>query len=231
MRFMFGRTRRECSLRERRNESSETGTMLLALCHRCWTWIEPKHDRCVECGNALDLHQPDPGQAELTSLFGLPLTVLGEVSLKRPRLPSFGVLAALENGLLFLPDLRQLPSGGYMSIEHGKTSLTGPARVGFWSLFARRTATISSSETVAAVRPPLTSDAAVERFLDSPGALFISRPSIVRVIQRGAMFRVERKPGKTVAFRIESSPLAVRDHLRKVLDHPAWKGVAAAVAG
>lgn len=205
--------------------------MLLALCHRCWTWIEPKHDRCVECGLTLDLHQPDPDLPALKSLFGSPLTVLGEVSLKRPRLPSFGVLAALENGLLFLPDLRQLPSGGYAAIEHGKNSWTGPARSGFWSLFARRTATVASSETVAAVRPPLTSDTAVERFLDSPGALFISRASIVRVIHRGTMFRVERKPGKTVAFRVESSPQAVRDHLRNVLDHAAWKGVAAAVAG
>lgn len=205
--------------------------MLLALCHRCWTWIEPKHERCVECGDTLDLHQPDPDLAELKSRFGSPLGMLGEVSLKRPRLPSFGVLAALENGLLFLPDLRQLPSGGYTAIEGGNSPAAGSARISFWSLFTRRTLAEMSTEASSVIRPSLTADTAAERFLDSPGALFIPRETIIRIVQRGTMFRVERKPGKTVAWRIESPSLVVRDNVRKLLDHPGWKSVPVAAAG
>lgn len=205
--------------------------MLLALCHRCWTWIEPKHDRCVECGSTLDLHQPDPDVAELKSLFGAALGVAGEVSLKRPRLPSFGALTVFENGLLFLPDLRQLPTGGYTAVEGGQGQTTGPSRTGFWSLFSRRTQSATSSDVISIVRPPLTEESAAGRFLDSPGALFIPREGIVRIIQRGTMFRVERKPGRTVAWRIESPAADFRVNLRHFLDHPCWRAVPLAAAG
>lgn len=205
--------------------------MLLALCHRCWTWIEPKHERCVECGHVLDLQQPDPELSELKTLLGAPLVVLGEVSIKRPRLPAAGTLTAMEQGFLFLPDLRQLPTGGYTALESGSREAAGVARGSFWSLFTRKMQAAASTEAVVAVRPLLTEDSAAERFLDSPGALFIPRDAILRIILRGTMFRVERKPGKTVAWRIESPPAVLREHLHRLLDHPGWRAVTVAGVG
>ena len=190
--------------------------MLLALCHRCWTWIEPKHERCVECGYTLDLHQPDPDPVTLQSLFGHPLGTLGEVSLRRSRLPAFGVLSAWDHGLLFLPDLRQLPSGGYAAIEGGNSQTSGSSRPGFWNLFARRTQIVPIAEACSVVRPELTIEQAVERFFDSPGALFVSRASLVRIIQRGTMLRVERQPGKTAVWQIESPFHVFQDNLARL---------------
>ena len=45
------------------------------------------------------------------------------------------------------------------------------------------------------------------------------------------MFRVERKPGRTVAWRLESPPAIVRDNVRKLLEHPDWRAVVVAGAG
>jgi hypothetical protein len=201
--------------------------MLLALCHRCWTWMEPKQERCVECGGAVNLREPDPDPSELKTLFGESLCVIGEVSLKRPKLPSFGVLSAFDHGLLFLPDLRQLPSGGFVAIEHADRPGSQP---GFWSLFTRRTHAAGTG-VVPVVRPKLASEEAVDRFLDSPGALFIPRGAIVRILQRGSLLRVERKPGRTVAWRLESPLAAVQQQFRAVKDQPTWAKVAMLLSG
>ena len=177
--------------------------MLLALCHRCWTWMEPKHERCVECGGGINLHDPDPPPEDIRKLFGVAAGILGEASLKRPRLPSFGTLSSFENGLLFLPDLRELPTGGLAAVEGNHGRGAGSSPIGFWSLFSRRTAPEKASTPEA--RPPLTEDESVTRFVESPGALFVHRESIHRIVHRGTLLRVERKPGRTVAFRVESA--------------------------
>jgi hypothetical protein len=204
--------------------------MLLALCHRCWTWMEPKHERCVECGGVIQLQEPDPSPDEIRALMGPSLGVLGEVSLKRPRLPSFGTLSAHDNGLLFLPDLRELPTGAVAAIEEPNGRRTPRLRSSFWNLFSRKSAA-TAIETAPAVRPALSESAAAERFLDSPGAMFVRRETIIRLIQRGALLRVERKPGRTVGFRIESSPIIVADHVRRLGAHSAWSGVAVTALG
>ena len=141
------------------------------------------------------------------------------------------MLTAFKNGLLFLPDLRQLPSGGYTAIDDANGQLTGSQRAGFWNLFTRRTQPAVSTGIDSVVRPPITAESAAERFLDSPGALFVQRETILRIIQRGRMFRVERKPGRTVAWRLESPPAIVRDNVRKLLEHPDWRAVVVAGAG
>jgi hypothetical protein len=196
--------------------------MLLALCHRCWTWMEPKHERCVECGAAFSVRQPDPDAAALRTLFGESLVVLGEASIKRPRLPSFGVLSAFEHGLLFLPDVRELPSGGIVAVEPD-TSAVGSHHSGFWNLFSRRTP--SALGTLPVVRPKLSTESAVNRFLDSPGALFVSRETIVRISQRGVVFRIERKPGRTVVWRLESPLAVVQEALLRWKAHPEWSQI------
>lgn len=189
--------------------------------------MEPKHERCAECGGTVNLREPDPDPTELKTLFGESLHVIGEVTLKRPKLPSFGVLSAFDNGLLFLPDLRQLPSGGFAAIEHADRPAS---QTGFWSLFSRRTQS-SGMGVVPVVRPKLAADAAVDRFFESPGALFIPRDAIQRILQRGSLLRVERKPGRTVAWRLESPLAAVQQQFRAVEDHPTWTKVAILLSG
>ena len=196
--------------------------MLLALCHRCWTWIEPKHDRCVECGSPVELEDPDPASDELQSVFGTPLFVLGEVSLNRAKLPSFGPLSAYTDGLLFLTDLRTLPRGGIVAADHAPRNLHGLP--GFWNRLVRRQG-VSPGNTER-VRPCLPAATAVTSFFNSPGAMFIPRAAIVRIQHRGSLLRVERKPGRTVAWHIESSPSEMRDGLLRLKADPAWCRVA-----
>jgi hypothetical protein len=194
--------------------------MLLALCHRCWTWMEPKQDRCVECGQPVNLHEPDPDAAALRMLIGDPLLVIAEVTISRPKLPAGGVLSAYSEGLLFLPDVRILPSGGIVAVFPGEPTSTAPLS-GFWNLFSRRTRTVGDDRTPAD-RALLATASAAERFLDSPGAMLIRRETISRIQQRGRVLRVERKPGRTAAFRIESPLPSVVENLNSLRQATGW---------
>lgn len=202
--------------------------MLVTLCQHCWSWMEPRHERCVECGETLDLLQPDPVPSELKALLGSVLATLGEVSLKRPRLPSSGVLTAFENGLFFLPDLRQLPSGGIVAVEFEPRPTAGNARPGIWNLFSRRSTPTISSEPKIFSRSLMTAETAATRFLESPGALFIARKTIVRIVQRESMLRIERKPGKTLTWKIESPSTITWNMMRKLQRDTAWRSVSVA---
>lgn len=186
--------------------------------------MEPKHERCVECGGVFNQADLDPDPAELQALIGGGLCVISEVSLKRPRLPGYGVLSAHAGGLLFLPDLRELPTGGLVAVEPAARLTAGGVRAGFWNLFSRRMQTVAESPA-AIVRPQLTAAAAAEQLLNRPGAVFIPRNAIVRVQQRGALLRVERKPGRTVAWRLESPLPCVQQQLRQLFGQPGWTGV------
>lgn len=205
--------------------------MLVTLCHRCWTWIEPKHERCVECGCPIDLHEPDPNSEQLRDLFAAPICGIAEVSLQRnAHLPSVGTLSAFDNGLLFLPDLRQLPSGGLSAVEPATSISREATRPGFWNLLIRRTSD-SVIDAPAGVRPELSLDCAVERFLDNPGALFIRREAVLRVFQRGTMLRIERKPGRTAVFRINSPLNLFRDMIARWRSSPPWQSVPMMING
>ncbi len=194
--------------------------MLLALCHHCWAWIEPKHDRCVECGHTVNLREADPDAAALQALFGPALMVLGEMTINRPKLPAVGCLTAFTHGLLFLPDLRVLPSGGIVPLNAVEE---GPSRGKLWKFFSRHH-TSGNSQTMED-RPLLPVETAVERFFDSPGALFVRRDTIQRIQQRATTLRIERKPGRTVAFRIESGWPHTAENLRHLITLPAWSKV------
>ena len=176
--------------------------------------MEPKHERCVECGCPVDLQEPDPDPTEFQELLSQPIGMIAEVSLKRAELPSSGTLTAFENGLVFLPDLRQLPSGGLTAVDAAEGTASEACRPGFWTLLMRRT-TDAVAEGPEVPRPALTLESASERFLDSPGGLFIRREAIVHVLQRGNLLRVERKPGRTVVFRTHSRIAAVKATLLK----------------
>jgi hypothetical protein len=207
------------------------GIMLVTLCHRCWTWIEPKHERCVECGCPIDLHEPDPSEEHLRDIFAAPICGIAEVTLQRhANLPSLGMLTAFDNGLLFLPDLRQLPSGGMSAVEPATTLSRETTLPGFWNLLIRRT-TDSIIDAPAGVRPELSLDSAVERFLDSPGALFIRREAVLRVFQRGTMLRIERKPGRTAVFRINSQLSQLKDVVARWRSSPFWQSVPMMING
>jgi hypothetical protein len=184
--------------------------------------MEPKHERCTECGGGLNLHEPDPDPETLRNVFGAEIGLLCEASLKRPRLPSFGTLSSFEHGLLFLPDLRELPTGGLAAVE-GHRPKSGSASIPFWNLFARRTA--PEQITALEPRPPITAGEAASRFLDTPGALFIPQDSILRMVHRGTLLRIERKPGRTVAFRIENAAAVIRDGFLELHSRPGWKRI------
>jgi hypothetical protein len=186
--------------------------------------MEPKHERCVECGGVFSQMDLDPDPRELQSLVGIGLGVISDVSLKRPRLPGHGALWAHEGGLLFLPDLRELPTGGLVAVEPAAPPTAGGIRPGFWHLFSRRGPTVVDSP-VTLVRPQLSADDAVERLLNSPGALFIPRNAIMRMQHRGTVLRVERKPGRTIVCRLESPPSSVHLELRRLFTQPGWASV------
>jgi|GEM_PF-799695 len=196
--------------------------MLLAMCHRCWTWMEPKHERCVECGQSVNLQEPDPDDSALGELFGDALLVIAEVTLSRPKLPTSGLLAAYAGGLLFLPDVRTLPTGGLVAAP--SVSAAGKLRNGFWSLFAQRPAT-KSEEAAVTERPLLSTAVAATSFLETPGALFVRRESIRRLQLRGDVFRVERHPGRTLAFRVEAPLPDLVDQLQRLKATTGWSGV------
>lgn len=198
--------------------------MLLALCHRCWSWMEPKQDRCVECGQTVNLHEADPDAAALAALIGAPLLVVAEVTISRPKLPAGGVLAAYAEGLLFLPDVRTLPTGGIAAITPGEPA-SATSLAGFWNLFAKRVRPAGVEHTQLD-RPLLSTEAVVERFFDSPGALFICRKTIARIQQRGTVLRVERKPGRTAAFRLDSPLPHAVENLARLKQSPGWSGIA-----
>jgi hypothetical protein len=67
--------------------------------------------------------------------------------------------------------------------------------------------------------------AAVERFFDSPGALFLQRDTVIRMTARGSLLRIERKPGRTVACRWEAPSATMRDALQKMKSDAAWARV------
>ncbi len=192
--------------------------------------MEPKHERCVECGCPVDLHEPDPEAAELEELFARPIGIITEATLKRAQLPSSGTLTAFENGVLFLPDLRKLPSGGLSAVEPAAGTLSETSRPGFWTLLMRRNAG-STEEPLEIVRPEITPEAASERFLDSPGGLFIRREAMMHVLYRGNLLRIERKPGRTVVFRIRSPANIVKAGLLKWKASENWQSLRITLGG
>jgi hypothetical protein len=192
--------------------------------------MEPKHERCVECGCPVDLHEPDPEAAQLEELFARPIAMIAEATVKRTQLPSSGTLTAFENGLLFLPDVRQLPSGGISAVEPVAGPSSETSQPGFWTLLMRRNSD-SLAQPSEIVRPEITLEAASERFLDSPGGLFIRREAIVHAHYRGNMLRIERKPGRTVVFRINSPAQTVKAGLLKCKSSGNWQSLRMTLSG
>lgn len=199
---------------------------LIVLCPHCLTWIEIHAHACTECGGGVDIDDRDLDPEIVEQRLGEWLVDLGCVRLLRRGWPNVGGLLASTEGLLFVPQFIVRPSGALVAISEGATD--GPDRlrnlIPWWSLpvWRRTTTEIEPTEAVAIPRQPLR-----DLLYDSPGAFFIRRDSIRRVLARWGRVQIERSPARMVSLTSASAGSNLRESLRRLMDHAPWRSLVA----
>jgi hypothetical protein len=217
----------EYSVRRIRGKESQAMSSLIVLCPHCLTWIEIHAQCCTECGTSVTIEDPDPDNDTLTQRLGERLSDAGPVKLIRRGWPNFGRLLATTEGLLFIPQFSVQPNGALEAVttEAPRASQRVANLFHWWSLPLWRRPVDQSP-----VRPeaaPLPSASAVDLLFDSPGALFIQRTSIKRIVVRWGRVQIERPPSRSVSLVQVSSGSPPRDALRQLIEFPPWHGIVA----
>jgi hypothetical protein len=195
--------------------------MRIVLCHHCWSWVPLEVEACPDCQQLVDLGEPDPLVTALDALFGQVAGRLATVRCERRQLPSLGALWGVGGGLLFLPELSQLPNGALAGPEEPTERFWPLPRL--WPLWGRKTPS-TTSRVANHSEPP--SDLG-ERFLDSPGAVFVPRNHLIRAGLRGRTWTISRTVGRTQRFTILDSAEQARQAWRELLlRDPAWRPLA-----
>jgi hypothetical protein len=182
---------------------------LIVFCQRCFSWTEPHSDMCPECGADVFLDQPDPDRIALGEVMGTPLQDLGVVRVERKDLPSFGGLNGTTRGLVFLPRLHRRLNGAWEGVTAQRVPGWWPFRADISSpKFLRwlRRPTSSATDDLTKSEPGHEQDpeSLVERFMDSPGGIFIDSRQIQGTTTRWRSVRIERSPLRSVTLIDES---------------------------
>jgi hypothetical protein len=201
---------------------------LIVVCPHCLTWIETHAETCTECGRPVSVDDRDPSVEDLTERLGVSLADIGPMKLLRRGWPECGRLLATTEGLLFVPRFVVQPNGALQAAtdDGGSGTARVPQLFHWWSEPARRT----PAEEAVAGEPPtaeLSTVPVLNLLFDSPGAFFIRRESIHRIIVRWSRAEIERRPSRTVSLAQASSGPNPRDALRSLNVFSPWQGIVA----
>jgi hypothetical protein len=189
--------------------------MRIVICHNCWSWVPLEGTRCPDCHRDIDLNEADPSPDELSALFGQPRWPLGRVRCERKPLPSVGWWLGATGGLMFLPELTALPNGALDADELPAAGLWQMPR--WWPFWTVR----RSGRAPTAPSWPLDVEELSQRFLKSPGAVFVPHRQLIRAALRGRTWTVSRTVGRTLRLTALSPADEIRHAWSEMLLHDA----------
>lgn len=200
--------------------------MSYLLCHHCLCWVEPFENWCPECYLEIDPHEPDPEIGDLARILGIPVQLLGEVRVRRRRLPDRGFLYETSGGLFFVPH------------EYGRVPVASlrsdPAHDAIWTLvgfaffpiaIARALMGSGSSSGRSpgyeqVTRPRYLLDAGAEQMsqllMSDPGVFFVRKQAIQIIRRRFSNWVIERIHGPAVRFSPVDDPTGFRARMHQL---------------
>ncbi len=205
--------------------------MALVLCHECLNWVEATEGWCDHCAAVVRVEEPDPPVEELAERIGRVVRLLGEVRLKRRKLPSVGMLYATEKGLLFVPHVRESPP------RREPLDREARGRLLLWTLFTSLVPLVGVFTSVSGLperRPSrrrrwrprplglIHSPAPAQVLLSDPGVVFVRADLVQSVERRRSWWVVHRVRGSTFRFRPLGRKREFRRRWDEAMNLPAW---------
>lgn len=199
---------------------------LIVVCPQCLTWIEIQSDCCPECATALSVEDVDPPVDLISQRMGERLRDLGAVKLLRRGWPENGQLVATTEGLLFVPHLVVRPNGALEPVAEDASLLSSRVSGLFhwWSLPPWRHSVDEQNQ--ASIHPPENLSLPSLLF-DSPGAFFIVRTTIQRIVARWGRVQIDRQPSRSVSLTQAHGSDSPREILRPLVEYDSWRSVVA----
>ncbi|MEX2288506.1 MAG: hypothetical protein WD648_15520 [Planctomycetaceae bacterium] len=203
--------------------------MSFLLCHECYSWVEPIHDRCPDCQESVDSSTADPPLSRLQNEIGNLIGPLGEVKVERRLLPDRGLLYLTSNGLFFLPH----------AVEHEmKIVPTTDVQTSFlWSLAALAWTPLAlvvpflkkkreTAKQVRVFRPHwLSVDQSQEMpklLMQNPGVFFLPNNAVRVVGRRRKGWRIVRVHGPALRIFPLDDARQFHDHMSRLIAAGIW---------
>ena len=204
--------------------------MSLLLCHECYSWVEPRYDRCPDCECVVESSTPDPSPGELQEAIGKIESALGQVVVGRRGVPNRGILYQTTNGLAFVPhQLEHIiqageESGGTITVVWTIAALVwSPLMLILPFVRARQ----GKPRRVQVAFPQvITSDQShrlAELLMDNPGVFFIPRRCVRSVRRRRNAWTIERVHAVPVRFKPEQGSRVFRHRMQHLSDSEPWQ--------
>lgn len=195
---------------------------LIVVCPHCLTWIEPQSECCPECAGAVDVDAPDPLESELSTQFGELLGGLGLVRLDRRGWPSIGRFVATTEGLMFIPDIFFRPNGAISLREKvSDENESWSERISQSSWWPWR-AVVPVTDEPSQAEAEFAAMSITAQMLSSPGALFVARRSIKRIVPNWNRVRIDRSPSRSVSVTPVGRGASASRLYRRLRELPGW---------
>jgi hypothetical protein len=203
--------------------------MSFFLCHDCYTWVQPLRERCPECHRMMDLSAADPTAEALRATVGELRRSLGEVRVRRPLLPEYGLLYETDRGLFFAPhetghvrrDVEQIPH------SHSLLWMLGSlvwAPLGMMLPVFRLRAQALQAVRVPVLRPRYLDDSTdlSALLMADPGAFFLPRATVRQVRRRRRRWIVTRVSAKPQVDEPLENASSLHTGLQDYADRTDW---------
>ncbi|MCX7395294.1 MAG: hypothetical protein NTW75_14365 [Planctomycetales bacterium] len=187
---------------------------LMVVCPHCVTWVKTPVERCSECGVAINSAAPDQDLVTFAFRLGQPLLELGPVRLNRNGWPNIGQLIATTEGLVFLPDFISRTNGAMVTRFEYKPKWREWLHYFLGGTQQTPAVQMSPPEIIVGRNQPL-----AQRLFDSPGAVFVNRIGISRMILRLNQLQIQRHSACRITFfsvRHGNSLQHVQERLREL---------------
>ncbi len=206
--------------------------MSLLLCHECFTWVRPVDGRCPQCLQPVEQAMPDPPLHVLQAEIGEVLHRIGEVKVRRRKLPDQGMLYATTNGLYFIPHLSERVTELIETHSAGSSMLWSLAAL-VWAPLMLVLPFVKSKQLkardVQVVRPqylsPDDSHQLPQFLMDNPGVFFVSLKSIRLVERKRNRWSIVRAQGTPVNFKPVFSPQVFHRQMAELIESDSWQHV------
>ncbi len=204
--------------------------MSFLLCHDCYTWVEPRDNRCPECLLVMDLSAADPPVSQLRDVMGDIVDRVGEVRIPRRMLPEWGTLYQTTRGLFFVP--HEMDSA--LAADAGP--LTGTSVM--WSLGTLMWSPLFFLTPFLRTPPPRQTSVRILKprhlceadskklpilLMENPGAFFLPRAQIQSAYRKRSRWIIERSAGGRLLLMPVNSARLFREKFTHLLGGPAWR--------
>jgi hypothetical protein len=200
---------------------------LIVVCPQCLTWIEIQSDCCPECATSLSVEDVDPPVELISQRMGARLRDLGALKLLRRGWPENGQLIATTEGLLFVPHLVVRKNGALEPVAE-EAPLRASRVSGlfqWWSLPPWRRSIEDQQSHPSSHSPENLSLPGL--LFDSPGAFFIVRTTIQRIVARWGRVQIDRPPSRSVSLTQAQGSDSPRELLRPLVEYDSWRSIVA----